>query len=160
MRLIWTLAAGLLLTGCGVLPDGPTPGGDAPTGVAPGVTLYFVNRQEQLQPDPRTTGRLGSIADALALLLTGPGPGSRSDLHTEIAETAITRVTVTTGPELIRLVLPLARKEVTPLGIDQIVCTALGVHVQGGGARTATVRLGFTQGTTDSDVPRACPLIK
>jgi hypothetical protein len=123
------------------------------------VTLYFVDGQERLQPDQRKTGRLGSIADALALLLTGPGPGG-SNLHTEIAESSVTRVTVTTEPGLIQLVLPLARREVTPLGIDQIVCTALGVHVQGGGARTAKVRLEFTEGNTESDVPRACPLIK
>jgi hypothetical protein len=123
------------------------------------VTLYFVDGQGRLQLDQRKTGRLGSITDALALLLTGPGPDG-SDLHTEIAESSVARVTVTTEPELIQLVLPLARREVSPLGIDQIVCTALGVHVQGGGARTAEVRLGFTDGTTESGVPRVCPLIR
>lgn len=70
------------------------------------------------------------------------------------------RVTVTTELELIQLNLPLTRREVSPLGIDQIVCTALGVHVQGGGARTAKVRLGFTIGTTEADASRTCLLIK
>ncbi|MFD5243584.1 hypothetical protein ACFWIW_03545 [Amycolatopsis sp. NPDC058340] len=158
MKLLRALAVCLLLTGCGVSPDGPTPGGDAPTGVAPGVTLYFVDAQQRLRPDERKSGRLGSIADALALLFSGAAPGQ--GLHTEIALSALPRVTVTTELELIQLTLPLARREVSPLGIDQIVCTALGVHVQGGGARTAKVRLGFTIGTTEADASRTCPLIK
>lgn len=158
MKLIWTLTVALLLAGCGVSTDGPAPAGDAPTGVAPGVTLYFVDPQQRLRPDQRDTGRLGSIADALGLLLNGPGIG-QPDLHTEIAQTSTTRVAVTADPQLIQLVLPLARAEVTPLGIDQIVCTALGVHIQSGGARTTRVRLGFTDRPTTSDGPRACPVL-
>ncbi|WP_020662501.1 hypothetical protein [Amycolatopsis benzoatilytica] len=157
MKLIRSLAVCLLLAGCGVRPDGPTPGGDAPTGVSPGVTLYFVDNQERLQPDERKTGRLGSIAEALALLLTG-FPRDAPDRHTEIARSPVTQVTVTTEPELVQLVLPLDRKEVTQLGIDQITCTALGVHLQGGGPRTAKVLLRFTHG--GSPEPRTCPLIK
>ncbi|GHH14806.1 hypothetical protein [Amycolatopsis oliviviridis] len=93
------------------------------------MTLYFVDAQRRLQPDERRSGRLGSIADALALLFSGAAPGQ--GLHTEIALSALPRVTVTTELGLIQLNLPLARREVSPLGIDQIVCTALGVHVQG-----------------------------
>ncbi|UMP01305.1 hypothetical protein [Amycolatopsis sp. EV170708-02-1] len=129
MKLLRALAVCLLLAGCGVRPDGP---------------LYFVDAQQRLRPDERKSGRLGSIADALALLFSGAAPGQ--GLHTEIAPSALPRVTVTTELELVQLTLPLARREVSPLGIDQIVCTALGVHVQGGGARTAKVRLGFTIG--------------
>ncbi|MFD5094833.1 hypothetical protein ACFWMR_29825 [Amycolatopsis thailandensis] len=64
------------------------------------------------------------------------------------------------GIEVYSAHLSQARREVSPLGIDQIVCTALGVHVQGGGARTAKVRLGFTIGTTEADASRTCPLIE
>ncbi|MFD2470651.1 hypothetical protein [Amycolatopsis silviterrae] len=159
MKLLRALAACLLLAGCGVSPDGPTLAGDAPTGVSPGVTLYFVDEHERLQPDQRKTGRLGSIADALALLFSGVAPGR--GLHSEIGGGIDTpRVTVTTQPRLIQLWLPLARREVQPLGVDQIVCTALGVHIQGGGARTARVRLDFTFGTTEADASRACPLLR
>jgi hypothetical protein len=69
----------------------------------------------------------------------------------------VTRVFVETTPELIHLRLPLATYEVTPLGVDQIVCTTLGVWVQSGGSRTTKVRLNFTLG---ADQVRTCPLIK
>ncbi len=157
MKPHWSLVAVLLLAGCGVTPAPPTPGGDAPTGVAPGTTLYFVDAQDRLQPQLRHTGRLGTIAEAEALLLAGPGG---SGLHTQIAESAVTRVAVTVEPDVIRLTVPLSVGEVTPLGIDQLVCTALGVHVQSGGSPETKVRLAFTEPVAGSDAPRACPLIK
>jgi hypothetical protein len=146
----------LLLAGCGVQPTGVTDGGDAPTGVAPGVTLYFVDERDQLQPQLRGTGRLGTISEALSLLLAGP---SGSGMRTQIASTDVERAIVDTTPGLIHLRMPLALYEVTPLGIDQIVCTALGVHVQGGGSRTTRVRVTFTSTTPESDELRTCPLI-
>jgi hypothetical protein len=152
----WLAAAVLLLAGCGVEPSGVTDAGEAPTGVAPGVTLYFVDAQQHLQPQLRATGRLGTVSEAVALLLTGPGPDS--DLHTEIAPDGPTRVVVTTAPGLVQLLVPLAADEVTPLGIDQIVCTALGVHVQAGGAAATRVQVGFTLPTPESDELRTCPL--
>lgn len=157
MKRIWLVAAALLLTGCGIQPSEVAVGGDAPTGVAPGVTLYFVDVHEQLRPQPRPTGHLGSISEALALLLTGAGG---SGLHTEIAPTSVTRVYVRPTTDVIELVVPLTVQDVTPLGIDQIVCTALGVHVQGGGARSMKVRVRFTEPTPESDKQRTCPLIR
>lgn len=157
MRRIWLTALVLLLAGCGVQPSGVSDGGDAPTGVAPGVTLYYVDGHEQLRPQLRPTGHLGSISEALALLLAGPGD---SDLQTEIAPTSLTRVYVTPTTEVIELTVPLTIQDVTPLGIDQIVCTALGVHVQGGGAKTMKVQVGFVQPTPESDKRRTCPLIR
>ncbi|WP_330276032.1 hypothetical protein OG205_10685 [Lentzea sp. NBC_00516] len=155
MRRVW-FAVVLLLVGCGVRPSGVADGGEPPTGVAPGVTLYLVNARGQVEPQLRQTSRLGSISEALGLLLTGPGD---SDLRTEIAATPVTRVVVTTTPDVIRLRLPLTAQDVTPVGIDQIVCTALGVHVQSGGARTMKVQVGFTQPAPESEVERTCPLI-
>jgi hypothetical protein len=123
--------------------------------VAPGVTLYFVDEHDQLRPQLRRTGRLGTIAEAISLLLTGPRD---SGLRTRLAPTDITRVPVdTTTPGLIYLQVPLADYEVTSLGIDQIVCTALGVHVQSGGARTTAVQVSLTSGLEE---PRTCPLIR
>lgn len=157
MRGIWLAVVLVLVAGCGVRPSGVTDAGAAPAGVAPGVTLYFVDGQDRLRPQLRDTGRLGTISEALALLLTGPGS---SGLRTEITSDASTRVVVTTAPGVIRLQVPLATYEVTPLGIDQIVCTALAVHVQTGGSRTAKVRVGFTMGAPEADRPRTCPLIR
>lgn len=157
MKRTWWVVAALLLAGCGVQPSGVTDGGRAPTGLAPGVTLYFVDARGELRPQLRPTGRLGTISEAMALLLSGPGD---SGLHTEIASSTVTRVVVTTAPGVIRLLVPLTIHDVTSLGIDQIVCTALGVQVQGGGARSMKVQVSFVQRTPESDKQRTCPLIK
>jgi hypothetical protein len=152
----WIWVAVLLLAGCGVQPSGVTDGGEAPTGVAPGVTLYFVDADDRLVPQVRPTKRLGSIVDAMSLLLVGPGD---SDVHTEIMSKPTIPTVVTIKPGLIHLMVPLASYEVTPLGIDQIVCTALGVHVQSGGSRSTKVQVNFTLATPESDKRRTCPLI-
>ncbi|RKT87286.1 hypothetical protein SAMN05421805_102298 [Saccharopolyspora antimicrobica] len=157
MKRIWLAAAVLLLAGCGVQPTEVTAGRPAPTGVAPGVTLYFVDSRGELRPNLRLTERLGTISEAMSLLLTGPGG---SDLHTEIAAIGVTRVQVVTTPGLIQLGVPLTIDEVTPRGIDQLVCTALGVHVQSGGSRSAKVQVHFVQPTPESDERRTCPLIR
>ncbi len=156
MKRMWLAATVFLLAGCGVQPSGVTDGGEAPTGVAPGITLYLVDAHGQLRPDPRPTGHLGSISDALALLLSVPGG---SDPHTEIAPTPVTRVSVTPTTGALQLSVPLTIHDVTPLGIDQIVCTALGAHVQAGGDRSTKVQVRFVQPTPESDKLRTCPLI-
>jgi hypothetical protein len=150
------LAALVLLAGCGVEPSGVDAGGDAPTGVAPGVNLYFLNANGDLEPQLRETGRLGTVPEALTLLLLGPGG---SEARTEIAQAPLTRVVVTTEPDVIKVNLPLTINDVTPKGIDQIVCTALGVHVQAGGSRSTRVQARFTLSTTESDVLRTCPVL-
>jgi hypothetical protein len=152
MRRTWLAALALLLAGCGVQPSGVDDVGQAPTGVASGVTLYFVDARDRLQPQLRETDHLGTISEAMSLLLSGPGSGMR----TQIASTEVTQVFVDTTPDLIRLRVPLAGYEVTPLGIDQIVCTALGVWVQSGGSTTTRVAVSLTSGTGE---PRTCPLI-
>ena len=156
MKRIWPVAAVVLLAGCGVRPSEVADGGEAPTGVAPGMTLYLVDAHEQLRPDLRRTGHLGSISDSLALLLSG---SAGSDLHTEIAPTPVTRVSVTPTTGVLQLSVPLTIGDVTPLGIDQIVCTALGAHVQAGGDRRTKVQVRFVQATPESDKARTCPLI-
>lgn len=150
------MALGLLFAGCGVQPTGVTDAGRAPTGVSPGVTLYFVDAAERLAPQRRGS-ELGTVSDALALLLASPAPGP--GLHTEIESEGVTRVGVTTTPGMIQLDLPLTAHEVTPLGIDQIVCTALGVSVQGGGSTATRVQVSFTEFTPQPNQPRTCPLI-
>jgi hypothetical protein len=145
-----------LLAGCGIQPSGPEDAGRAPTGVARGTTLYFVDDQGVVRPDLRPTGRLGTIADALALLLTGAGDSS---LHSEIAPSSVTQVVTTVTARTIRLRVPLSVREVTPRGIDQIVCTALGVHVQGGGSRRTRVQVQFTLPTPASAKRRTCPVL-
>jgi hypothetical protein len=154
MRRIWLAALAFLVAGCGIQPSGVTDVSRPPTGVAPGVTLYFVDAQNTLRPDLRPTERLGTISEAMTFLLAGPGGDG---LRTQIVSGGMTGVVVTTEPGLIRLRVPLGRYEVTALGIDQIVCTALGVWVQSGGSRTTKVKVTWT--TAGPDRPRTCPLI-
>jgi hypothetical protein len=158
VRRTWPAALALLLAGCGIQPTGVTDAGRAVTGVAPGVTLYFVDADGRLQPQRRRTNRLGTISEALAILLSGPGD---SGLHTEITPgpELTAPVVVDPRPGLIRLMTPLADYEVTPRGIDQIVCTALGVWVQSGGSTATRVQVTFTLTSPESDRHRTCPLI-
>jgi hypothetical protein len=158
VRRTWPAALALLLAGCGIQPTGVTDAGRAATGVAPGVTLYFVDADGRLQPQQRRTNRLGTISEALTFLLSGPG---ESGLRTEITPGPgpAAPVVVDPRPGLIRLMTPLADYEVTPRGIDQIVCTALGVWVQSGGSAATRVQVTFTLTSPESDRHRTCPLI-
>jgi hypothetical protein len=154
-RLGWWAAVAVLLAGCSLRPSGVVDEGEAPTGVASGVTLYFVDTAGELRPQLRRTGRLGTVHEAVTLLLEGPGG---SGMRTRIATTDVTRVAVTATDGTIELLVPLAAADVTPLGIDQIVCTALAAHVQAGGARGTAVRIRFTLPGPGSDARRTCPL--
>jgi hypothetical protein len=145
----------LLLAGCGVQPSGVTDAGEAPTGLAPGATLYFVDSHLRLRPQVRGTQHLGSISEALSLLMYSPHD---PDLHTEIQDVGTTQVLVATFPGLIELRVPLTTEDVSPLGIDQLVCTALGVFIQNGGDKSTKVRIQFVQTTPESDEQRSCPL--
>lgn len=149
------LAALIALVGCGIKPSGVTDAGEAPTGVAPGMTLYFVDEDDELQPQLRRTQRLGTVSDAVSLLLIGPGG---SGMRTGIASTQVTSVEVTMNPGVIELRVPLAADEVTPVGIDQIVCTVQSSHVQNGGSDQTGVRIQFTQPAPESEELRTCPL--
>lgn len=158
MRRTWAglVLAVVALTGCGVQPSAVTEGPEPPTGVAPGVTLYFLDSQRELVPQQRETGRLGTIQAAIALLLTGPGSSAP---YTAIAPDLIARIEVTETPELIELRVPWTVDDLGPQGFDQVVCTVLGVHVQSGGSQRTEVRIQFSQDTPASLEERRCPLI-
>ncbi|HEX6340176.1 hypothetical protein [Umezawaea sp.] len=157
MKRLAAVGLALLLTGCGAGSSEVVDGMRAPTGLAPGVTLFFVDADQRLRPQPRETGRLGTVVEALALLLTGPG--ADPDLHTEISARGETRVVVETSADRITVRLPLTGADLTDLGVDQVVCTALGVHVQGGGSASTTVLVVFTLPGTEPNPPRRCPVI-
>lgn len=141
--------------GCGVTPSEVTDGPEPPTGVAPGVTLYFLDEQDELVPQLRETDRLSTIPAAIALLLTGPGS---SGLESAIAPDLMSRVGVTETPDLIELRVPWAVEDLGERGIDQVVCTVLGVHRQSGGEPGTQVRLDFVLDTPASQVARSCPV--
>ena len=153
---VFLVASTALLAGCGVQPAGVSDAGQAPTGLGPGVTLYFVDAHERLWPQLRETGRLGTIPEAMSLLLNGPGADDPG-VHTEIASAGTTQVGVTTAFDVLQLRVPVTADDVTPLGIDQFVCTALGLSTQSG-AKTVKAQVLFTQPTPESDQVRTCPL--
>ncbi|AOS61935.1 hypothetical protein [Actinoalloteichus hymeniacidonis] len=155
MKRTWLALLVLLLTGCGISTSAVTDAGPAPTGVAPGPMLYFVDDDGALTPQLRDTGVLGTVSEAMSLLIAGPGD---SGLRTEIAATDTTRVMMIARPGVLQIMVPLTIDDVTPLGIDQIVCTALAVHVQGGGAPDLQVQVRFTLSTPESEELRTCPL--
>ncbi|MGW5052537.1 hypothetical protein [Actinokineospora sp. NPDC004072] len=145
----------VLLAGCGVAPSEVMGGGRAPTGVAPGVVLYYLDARGDLVPHLVPTGRLGDVTAALELLLRGggaPQDGLRSDLRP--VESLGPQVTV--SGTVTSVAVPLARHEVGERGIEQIVCTALGVNRQSGGPADMTVALTFTDGSGTG--PLGCPL--
>ncbi|GAA1356318.1 hypothetical protein [Saccharothrix algeriensis] len=151
------LSAAVLSTvvGCGVGSSGVLDGGRAPTGVAPGVTLYFVDGDGGLTPQFVRSGRLGGVAGALEMLLRidpPPGAGWRSDLP------AVRSLgpAVTVAGAVTTVALPLSRDEVGARGVDQVVCTALGVNRQAGGPGAMEVVVSFTDGSTTG--PRGCPV--
>lgn len=151
-RVVATVGLGVsLLSGCGLQPSGVEEGPSAATGVAPGVTLYFLDGDGSLTAQQRQTGRLGTISEAVSLLLTGPGD---SDLHTGIDPTPVTRTDVTVSGERMSVRVPIASTELTRGGVDQIVCTALASLIQAGGPPQTLVGLEFTDRT---EGPRSCP---
>ncbi|RZQ65791.1 hypothetical protein [Amycolatopsis suaedae] len=151
MRRLIILAA-LVTAGCGIQPTGVLDGGEAPTGVAPGVTLYFVDGRGELRPNLTESGELGDVAGALDLLLrTSDPPGLRSDLR----RVSSLGPKVTVAGDTITVALPLAPGEVGPRGVDQVTCTAAGVRRQAGAREPVTVVVSFTDGSDGG--PRTCP---
>ncbi|GAB3488699.1 hypothetical protein [Amycolatopsis cihanbeyliensis] len=148
------LAAGLMLTGCGIEPTGPLDGGDAPTGVAPGPTLYFVDARGNLVPSVTPSERLGEVTNAVDLLLR-VGDQNREGLHSDLPTVDSLGPQVTIANTTITVDLPLARSELGPRGVDQVSCTALGVRRQSGDSRVTHVVVNFTVGRRTE--PRTCP---
>ncbi|WP_433871531.1 hypothetical protein [Saccharopolyspora sp. CA-218241] len=147
-------AAGLLLSGCGIEPTGVLEGGEAPTGVAPGVTLYFVDEHGRVRPKPTRSGSLGDVTAAVDLLLR-VGDRNLAGLHSELPRVSSLGPRATVAGRTVTVALPLAMGEVGPRGVDQVVCTAIGVRRQSGAPAGTKVVLTFTDGSRTE--PRACP---
>lgn len=126
------LTAALLGGGCGIPGSEVLDGGDAPTGIAPGVTLYFLSSaNDSLVAQFRDTERLGTVAAALDLLSrsTEPGPGLYSALAWGDSQP---RPLVTEFDNRISIRVPVPRNALDDRGVAQLACTALGVHRQAG----------------------------
>ncbi|MEC3953692.1 hypothetical protein VMT65_11665 [Nocardia sp. CDC153] len=144
-----------LVCGCTISTSEVHDAGNAATGLAPGVTLYYLDAQGALVPEFRDVGNLGSMADALDLLLrTPPGLGLQSQLP---ADSAARRPAVSEIGTEITIEMPYPAAELTAPAVSQLACTVLGVHRQSGG-KLATVRIVPSIGETIG--PRGCPLLR
>ncbi|GAA4513741.1 MULTISPECIES: hypothetical protein [Nonomuraea] len=152
------LAAGLValaVAGCGVRPSDVIPAGDPPSGgVAPTttITLYLVRNGRLLAVTrPGPGGRPLLEADTLALLAAGPtarerARGFTTDVPSEAGPFSVTAEPV--GHVTVTLSTPAG--ELSPLAVDQIVCTA--------GATSPEKLLQVTVvGAGQSVGPRTCP---
>lgn len=126
------LALTVLTSGCGVEPSGIQDGGQAPTGLAGGTTLYFVDADGRLQPSTRDTRRLGTVLGAVQLLMSGPaGSEAGAGLHSEVPDPSTAPAVVDAG-SYVKIHLPFSRAEIGADGVDQVVCTATAVVVASG----------------------------
>ncbi|MFD2026595.1 hypothetical protein [Promicromonospora aerolata] len=149
------LAAALLTGACGLGPSGVEDGGEAPTGVAEGPTLFFVDADGGLRPDARETGRLGTVHGAVQLLMADAHP-TADDLHSEIPPTS-TRTVVEDAWDHVTIYLPLRSGEISPAGVDQIICTAAAV-VAASGRDVGDVAISVRP-THGDVVTRPCPAL-
>ena len=147
------MLAVVLLTGCGVAPSEVEEGGPAPTGLARGTTLYFLDEDGELIPSVRRTGRLGTVLGAVQLLMAGIGANeSEAGLHTAIPADGIRAVVVDTGPH-IQVALPFDSSEIGRAGVNQVMCTAVGV-TRASGRDDVRVSVLLTSG---EEFSRRCP---
>ncbi|MFC8801288.1 hypothetical protein ACFT2C_26455 [Promicromonospora sp. NPDC057138] len=149
------LAAAALTSGCGVGPSGVEDGGEAPTGLAGGPTLYFVDAAGRLRPDTRDTGRLGTVLGAVQLLMADADPTAEG-LHSEVPATS-TRTVVEDAGEYVTIYLPVRGAEISAVGVDQIICTATAV-IAASGRDVADVAISVRP-THGAVVTRPCPVI-
>jgi hypothetical protein len=149
------VAAVLLSGGCGVGPSAVGDGGEAPTGLAEGPTLFFVDADGGLHPDVRDTGRLGTVHGAVQLLMADAHP-TADGLHSEVPATG-TRTVVEDAWDYVTVYLPLRSAEISPVGVDQIICTAAAV-VAASGRDVADVAISVRP-THGDVVTRPCPVL-
>ncbi|GAB2506210.1 hypothetical protein GCM10027063_51730 [Promicromonospora xylanilytica] len=150
-----TLATCALAGGCGVGASGVEDGGEAPTGLATGPTLYFVDDAGRLRPDVRDTGRLGTALGAVQLLMADTEPTAEG-LHNEVPVTT-TRTMVEDAGDYVTIYLPLRSADISAVGVDQILCTtAAVVAASGRDVADVTISVRPTHGPV---VTRPCPLV-
>lgn len=144
----------VLAAGCGVAPSDVQDGGSAPTGLAKGTTLYFLDQDDRLASSLRKTDRLGTVLGAVQLLMAGVGVGeSDSGLHSDIPADGVRAIVVDTGPH-IQVALPFNSAEISRAGVDQVICTAVGVTRASG---RDDVRVSITL-TSGEEFNRRCPV--
>jgi hypothetical protein len=132
-RLIPLLLGVLVVAACGVRPSGVISGGDPPSGSTTGTVVFFLS-DHLLAPATRETV---SPDEALAQLAAGPTERERAQgLRTELP----TEITLRTDPSppTPTIVATVNPQTLTPLAVDQIVCTATATELTTDGGITIT----------------------
>ncbi|MEV0087347.1 hypothetical protein [Saccharopolyspora sp. NPDC050642] len=170
-RLATVLAGISLVAGCGgAATNEVSDAGDPPSGIAIGPTLYYLEG-DALRPvivrtggdvDGVPYGKLGDVRGAVQYLMLGAGLSGFEEtkgLRTEVPKlgAALVDVNVIVTDHLITVVLP--SYDLSPLAVDQVVCTALAVDAaRGGTMREKTVDILLHKGITgDRIADRTCP---
>ncbi len=127
------VAAGLLLTGCGIKPTGVVESG-APAKVrmnAPGTRplVYFVGPEDRLLPTPVTYDSDG-VKAAVIRVLVGPNEqekaaGLRTELPRTSLEQAAAVLILSPGDDLVEVRLPIRVGDLSQQARRQLVCTVL-----------------------------------
>ena len=155
MKKLFVLAVLLLTAACGVKPTPVVPAGPAPTlrnpdtGQAADVILYFVINGRMLPVTRPTHGSIG-VNTALALLLGGPSYAEAADGYTTMLPPA-GGGPITLAPDpppTITLPFPVAR--LSPIAINQLVCTAFAAMAA---ENTAIPDSVITLAGTDAKLP-------
>ncbi|MFC4336243.1 hypothetical protein [Salininema proteolyticum] len=161
-RIVAAAALAMALSGCGIGQSDVRSEGEAPAGLALGPTLYFVEEDGGLVPSVDVAlGRLGTAEDAIARLVENTGSKTESrGLTTEVPRSDI-RPIVFDGHSQLDILLPFSREEVSPTGLDQIVCTARRYIIDSGRSSDRTlVHVSFTDDEGDPGAPDVCPILK
>lgn len=170
LRALLLVLMGLTLTvGCSTLPTsgGVTDGGEPPVGIATGPTLYYLDGTA-LRPvtAPQGTvwdepyGKLGDIRRAIQLLGLGAGRELRDDtreFRNEVPRmgASLADIDVTVTETVVTVSLPVY--DLSPLAVDQVVCTALAVDgARGNPGAEKTVDVLLHKGIGDRLLHRAC----
>ncbi|MFF5180227.1 hypothetical protein ACFY2Q_19565 [Micromonospora sp. NPDC000316] len=157
------LAVGLLLallaTGCGVLPTDVINGRPAVTGQSGSVGVYLIaDGQVALAIRPTKTPSPSSPppAEVLAMLAQGPSDAERRVGLTSEVPAGVTPATVGPTTDGLTVRLTGAVRSLSPLAVDQIVCTAVDAATAAGqGQFFVPVTLVGPDGTRPA---QACPL--
>ncbi|GAA4826870.1 hypothetical protein [Saccharopolyspora rosea] len=159
-----------LVAGCGgATANEVSDAGEPPTGIAAGPTLYYLEGntlRPVIVPTGGTVGdvsygKLGDVRGAVQYLMLGAGLSDLAEtkgLRTEVPElgAALVDVNVVVTDRVITVVLP--SYDLSPLAVDQVVCTALAVDsARGGTTRGTTVDILLHKGIGDRIANRTCP---
>lgn len=136
------LAAGLVAAGCGIPTTGVVEAGEPASGIRSVTTLYFVLPNDALAVRRIETGGLNGVGPSVALLLKGLGPGDAKTMGLSTRLPLPTQAPdIRTAAGRVDVDLHAAAPRLSPVAVDQVVCTAAAAYREAGDAGTGPVRV-------------------